>query len=257
MIQENCRLEVVAEHDASNQRSSMINLIYCSINCIFEPVLIFVFRKVVVTGAAGWYPCFYWYESAIQLNCDEMKLSLINSVPVTSTYWPSLDVPIVTCQQQNLSKFNLGSLCLWFYETLMYIKLREFRAQLNPFGEVTNTSISEAFKCSRPQAFNLEDQVCSENQAWSIDVSAPVWECRRLLPNLLRQRTRKQRESNDRSSFKFGSWENEVADSNSSIWIFSEERYLVKHSETVQSRKKRSKTEPRPRKVTKTIFDCI
>ena len=54
---------------------------------------------------------------------------------------------------------------LWFYETLMYVKLRESRAQLNLFGEVTNTSISEAFKCSRPQAFNLEDQVCSENQA--------------------------------------------------------------------------------------------
>ena len=35
--------------------------------------------------------------------------------------------------------------------------------------------------------------------------------CRRLLPNLLRQRTRKQNESNDPSSFKFGSWENQVA----------------------------------------------
>ena len=78
---------------------------------------------------------------------------------------------------------QFGQPMLWFYETLMYIKLREFRAQLNLFGEVTNTSISEAFKCSRPQAFNLEDQVCSENQAWSIDVSAPVWECRRLLPH--------------------------------------------------------------------------
>ena len=32
-----------------------------------------------------------------------------------------------------------------------------------------------------------------------------------MLPNLLRQRTRKQNESNDPSSFKFGSWENEVA----------------------------------------------
>ena len=94
-----------------------------------------------------------------------MKLSLINSVPVSSTYWPSLDVPIVTCQTTKPFEVQFGQPMLWSYETLMYIKLRESRAQLNLFGEVTNTSISEAFKCSRPQAFNLEDQVCSENQA--------------------------------------------------------------------------------------------
>ena len=154
----------------------------------------------------------------------------------------------------NLSKFNLGSLCLWFYETLMYIKLRESRAQLNLFGEVTNTSISEAFKCSRPQAFNLEDQVCSENQAWSIDVSAPVWECRRLLPNLLRQRTRKQNESNDPSSFKFGSWENQVAalkliDMNS----FRGEILKSEATGNGSIEEEEVKDRTRPRKVTKMI----
>ena len=74
-----------------------------------------------------------------------------------------------------------------------------------------------------------------------------------MLPNLLRQRTRKQNESNDPSSFTFGSWENQVAALKLIDMNFSEERYLVKHSETEQSRKKRSKTEPRPRKV-KTIL---
>ena len=33
----------------------------------------------------------------------------------------------------------------------------------------------------------------------------------RMESNLLRQRTRDQRNSNDRRPFKFGSWENEVA----------------------------------------------
>ena len=72
-----------------------------------------------------------------------MKLSLINSVPVTSTYWPSLDVPDVAYQSKPL-KMKFGQLC--FMEILMYLKLREPKLNLLLCGEATNTSIFEAFK---------------------------------------------------------------------------------------------------------------
>ena len=61
------------------------------------------------------------------INGDEMKLRCSNSTPVTSTYWPSLDVPNIAYQSKPL-KMKFGQLC--FMEILMYLKLREPKAQL-------------------------------------------------------------------------------------------------------------------------------
>ena len=91
-----------------------------------------------------------------------MKLSLINSVPVTSTYWPSLDVPNVAYQSKPL-KMKFGQLC--FMEILMYLKLREPKLNLILNGEVTQTStFNEAFKPLQDFP-SQEKPSSSENQA--------------------------------------------------------------------------------------------
>ena len=154
----------------------------------------------------------------------------------------------------NPFEVQFGQPMLWFYETLMYIKLREPIAQLTLFGEVTFTSILwslQVFKIYKPSIQKTKFVPKIKHEALMFQpLFGSVVVC-----YLIHCGSEHESKTNQmiQAHLNLGHGKMKSQHLNLSTWILSEERYLVKQLETDQSRKKRSLTEPRPRKVTKQI----
>ena len=151
------------------------------------------------------------------INGDEMKLRCSNSTPVTSTYWPSLDVPNVAYQSKPL-KMKFGQLC--FMESLMYLKLREpklnllyvVKPQLPQF--MKPSSIFVIFEdlnfVQDPRTFQFRSPRVPKIKLITLNFQplfgSVVVYCH-MDGSILRQRTRGLEESTIQYSFSLGSWE--------------------------------------------------